>query len=319
MHRLSALALALPMLAGCLSLGADDPRAEAAFAEGERVSYFHSAMTLAARPEENASAVRTGAFFQRWAAGDDYPTFVADPLGSDALVTAATVTLFLEATGPVVESGRFPDIMVYGGSGDAWMGFGDRRDVTALRPGQVVELEVELEFPAGGLWVPAAEGFGLKVVPVMMQQDENADIRILLGGERASQVRWTVQALRLPSSTPVVGSGQGEVVGTIYAGPAAPRTTSARVALDVPEGSAYVVAWMNTSESVGIPDLDLAIVGPDGETIATSGTPTPREAVRIAGPNLRGGGEYSLVVTTAGAPRASFRVEWVVGAPPLGT
>src|SRR5688500_28135 len=84
-------------------LGAAGPDTPAP-ALGPRTSFFHSAMTLSDAPEANASAVRTGPFFQKWAAGDDYPTWVADAFGEDALVTAATVKLFVQVTGPVVES-----------------------------------------------------------------------------------------------------------------------------------------------------------------------------------------------------------------------
>ena len=318
MPRAPAVVLVVVLaLSGCLSFG-DDDAAPSAPGLGARTSFLHSAMTLSDAPEANASAVRTGAFFQRWAAGDDYPTWVADAFGEDVLVAAATVKLFVQVTGPVVESARFPDIMVYAGSGDAWMGYGERRDLSAFEPGRIYELDVEIALPEGGLWLPASEGFGLKVVPVMLQQDERADVEILLGEERASQVSWTVEPLALPASRPVFGSEVGEVVGTIYAGPAAPSTTSASVRVEVPPGAAYLVAWMNTTESVGVPDIDLGVVGPGGEAIATSGTPTPREAIRIAGPNMAGSGDYVLVVTTAGSPRASFRLEWIVGEPADG-
>lgn len=308
-----ALAFVLLFLVGgCLSRGGDEPSGSVL---GSRTSFFHSAMTLADVAEANESVVRTGAFFQAWAAGEDYPTWVADALDRDALVTAATATIYVQVTGPVVESVRFPDIMVYAGSGDAWMGYGDRRDLSAFQPGQIYEVEVEIAFPEGGMWIPAAEGFGIKVVPVMLQQDERADVQILLGGERGSRVAWTVAPLDVPASTPVRGSDAGEVIGTVYAGPAAPPTTSASFPFEVPDGAAYVVAWMNTTENVGVPDIDLSIAAPGGDVIATSGTPTPREAVRIAGPNLPSGGDYSLIVTTAGSPRASFKLEWIVGTP----
>lgn len=308
-----ALLIALALTAGCLGLGGspDDPGA----VEGPRTAFLHSAMTLADAAEPNASVVRTGPFFQTWAAGGDYPTWVADPLGADVLVTSVKVTLFLRVSGPVVQSARFPDIMVYAGSGDAWMGYGERRDVDAFTPDRLYELEVEVGLPTGGMWLPAAEGFGLKIVPVMLQQEERADVEVLLGGEDASQVEWQVAPLSLPAARLTMGHGNGEVTGTIYAGAAAPPTTSARVPLDIPRGATFVAAWMNTTSNVGIPDIDLSIVGPDGAAIATSGTPTPREAIRIAGPNLAGSGEYALVVTTAGSPRAEFRVEWIVGIP----
>lgn len=306
------LALLLLATAGCAS--PFEPEApDAARLATERISYFHSAMTLAEAPEPNASAVRTGGFYESWAAGTDYPTWVGDPLGRDVVVTGANVTLFLQVTGPVVESRRFPDIMVYGGAGDAWMGFGSVTDVTSFQPGEVYEIDVELAMPLGGLWLAPGIGFGLKVVPVMLQQDERADVEILVGGnDTASRVAWTLAQIDVPASTPERGEATGELIGTIYTPVQAP-TTSQRTPLPVEEGSAYVLAWMNTTENVGIPDVDLSIFAPNGDTIASSGTPTPREAIRIAGPNLRGGGEYGLVVTTAGSPRAEYKLEWLVG------
>lgn len=282
--------------------------------EGERTSFFHSAMTLAPAAEPNESAVRTGAFFQRWAAGTDYPTWAADPLPAHARVTAATVTLYVRAAGgPVVESGRFPDIMVYGGAGDAWTGFGSRSDLTAFLPGNVYEVEVELAMPEGGLWLAPDLGFGLMVVPVMLQQDDDADVEILVGGDKASHVRWSVEPMPVPDASPERGSATGEVVGTIYAGPAAPPTTSARTPVAVPNDAAWLLVWMNTTASVGVPDVDLGVEGPDGTLLATAGTPTPREAIRLGGASLPGPGGYQLVVTTAGAPRAQFTLEWIVG------
>ncbi|HUR67716.1 MAG TPA: hypothetical protein VM370_00590, partial [Candidatus Thermoplasmatota archaeon] len=128
----AALACILALLlSGCAKETGDGPATGAS----ERVSYFHSAMTLVDAAEANRSVVRTGGFYDKWAAGTDYPTWVADPLGRDVLVTGANVTLYIQVTGPVVENPRFPDIMVYGGSGDAWMGFGSRTDYHAFTPG----------------------------------------------------------------------------------------------------------------------------------------------------------------------------------------
>lgn len=302
----------LVLAAGCLAPGASTDDEPAAWA-GARASFLHSAMTLAAAPEGNVSAVRTGGFFEAWAAGEDYPTWVADPLPGHARVTSATVTLYVQASGPVVESARFPDIMVYGGAGDAWMGFGSRTDLNAILPGDVLELDVELAMPEGGLWLAPDVGFGLKVVPVMLQQDDTADVEILLGGDTPSSVAWTVEPIDVPDARPESGSSTGEVMGTIYAGPAAPPTTSDRIPLAVPADAVWILAWMNTTDNVGIPDIDLGIEAPDGTPIATSGTPTPREAIRVAGANLPAAGEYQLVVTTAGSPKATVQVEWLIG------
>ena len=314
-----ALALTLILaLAGCVTPGTSTPDGEGEQAElpASQTGFLHSAMTLAPAAEATQAAVRTGSFFESWAAGEDYPTWYADPLGQHALVTSIQVTLFVQVTGPVVESGRFPDIMVYAGAGDAWMGYGERRDLSAFQPGQVYELDVEVAVPEGGLWLAPDVGLGLKVAPVMLQQTDHADVEILLGGDTASVGTWTLQPHAVPDGLGIeTGAADGEVVGTIYAGPVAPPTTSARTQVALPEGAAYVLAWMNTTDHVGIPDIDLGIEAPDGTALATSGTPTPREALRLAAPNLRGPGEYQLVVTTAGSPRATFHLEWAVAGP----
>ena len=305
-----ALLLSL-MLAGCASPFA----AEAPEVQGPTtmISDFHSAMTLVDAPEANETVVRTGGFYESWAEGTDYPTWAADALGRHALVTAATVDLALRVTGPVVGSANFPDLMVYGGSGDAWMGFGSISDYAeAMTPGTVYQAQIELAMPPGGLWLAPDQGFGLKVVPVMYQQDDSADVEILLGGEEGSRVAWTIAPFDLAHTETSRDERAGEVVGTIYA-PVPPPTTSQATTVALDDDVKFLLAWMNTTSNVGVPDIDLSIVYPNGTTIGTSGTPTPREAIRVAGPNLVPRGEYGLVVTTAGSPRAEFKLEWVVG------
>lgn len=316
-HVAPALAAALVTLAGCAAPETGAPGGdEGAFAlPSSLTGHLHSTMTLTPEPEGSLSVVRTGSFFEAWAAGDDYPTWFADPLGEHALVTSLAVKLFVQTTGPVVESGRFPDIMVYAGAGDAWMGYGERRDLSAFVPGEVYELDVEIGLPPGGLWLGPDVGLGLKVVPVMLQQDDDADVEILLGGsESASRATWALAPHAMPSDVEeTADSAEGEVVGTIYAGAAAPPTTSARIPLPLAADTAYVLAWMNTTDNVGVPDIDLSIEAPNGTVLVGSGTPTPREALRLAAANLAGAGDYALVVTTAGSPRATFSLEWVVG------
>jgi len=203
--------------------------------------------------------------------------------------------------------------MVYGGAGDAWTAFGSRSDLNAIAPGETLEVEVELTMPEGGLWLAPDVGFGLKVVPVMLQQDEHADVQIVVGGDRGSRVRWSVEPMPVADARAERGDATGEVTGTIYAGPAAPPTTSARTPLAVPPDAAWLIVWMNTTSHIGVPDVDLGVEGPDGALLATAGTPTPREAIRLGGTSLPGPGAYQLVVTTAGAPRAQFTLEWQLG------
>lgn len=308
MRRLAVLAMVV--MAGCLSPVAPGGETTAPWAS-ERDVYLRSTMTLADAPEDEARSVAMRPFFQAWAAGDDYPTWLLDPTGRDALVTSLHVTLFLRVTGPVLTSARFPDVMVYAGSDDAWMGYGELRAMSAFTPGEVYEIGFEIALPRGGLWLAPDGRLGLKVVPVMTQQ-EQANVEVLLGPETPSGARLRIEPLEVARGSEVSGDGGGQVVGTMYAQQAAPPTTRHATPIDLPPGASYLVAWMNTTESVGVPDLDLSLVDADGKDVAGSGTPTPREAIRVPAAALAGE-DASLVVTTAGAPRATFRLEWRIG------
>ena len=305
--------LALALLAGCVA--PPDPGTGTP-GQGETTMDVHRAwltsdMTFAAQPEEERKAVRVGSFYADWAQGTDYPTWEGAPVEAATRVLNLSVELLVDASGPVVQSPRFPDIMVYGGAGGAWMGFNSTDELTVLVPGQVFRWKADLVLPGGGLWLPKGERLGLKVVPVMLQNDQ-ADVLVLVGQEDGSKVWWTTApSVDVPT---VKGEGaQGEVAGSAYAGAAAPSTTShvTKVKLEG-EPRAFLV-WMNTTGAQGVPDIDLAVRGPDGKVVTSAGTPTPREFIRLGPDNLRGPGEYEVVVTSYGSARATFTLDWATG------
>lgn len=307
---LLALLLLLPAaVVGCIEI--PDGATEAARQTNVEERYLTDGLGFSEAPPRDG-AVRTGAFFQRWAEGDDYATWTGDLAPHDRMIQDIEVRLVLRATGPVVESSRFPDIMVYAGAGEAFLGYGDVRDEQVLVPMLTYHVDVEVEVPEGGLWLPAGEPFALKVVPVMLQQDDAADIEVVTG-PAGSRVEWHEAPLDTSPRPPLTGEAEGEAIGSAYAGDAAPKSTSQSYPIQVPAGAQAVLAWMNVTGSDGIPDVDLEILGPDGETVAFSGTPTPREALKLAAPNLRGPGEYRLVVTSYGSARAAFTLAWAIG------
>lgn len=278
--------------------------------------FLTSLMTLDTTADNETMAVRATPFFQSWQAGDDYPTWLADPPRGDFLVTSVNTTLYVRASGPVAPTGRFPDLLVYAGAGDAWMGYGSRGGSAPnvpgsnpYVPGTTYKIEIEVALPEGGLWVSPEAPLGLKVVPVVVQQD-GSHLEILVGGDEASAIQIASTRIDVSRSGETRGNADGEVTGTMYAGPAAPDTTSQRIPLSIPPGASYLLAWMNTTESQGVPDLDLSLAAPDGTILASSGTPTPREVLRVAPLTA---GDHELVVTTAGSPQARFRVEWTLG------
>lgn len=309
MARRGALLLVAFLLAGCLGAGAD-PRADEAPAE--RRAHFAPTMTLVEAAPAEQAAVRSGSFFRAWADGTDYPTWLADPQERDVLVDDISLDLYVRVTAPVAITGRFPDIMAYAGSGDAWLGFASTQTDPVLLPGRVYRFGLALEGPSGGLWVPAGETFGVKIVPVMTQGEQN-DVEILLGADTPSGVAWRERPVALEARPLLDGRAEGEVAGSAYAGAAAPPSTSHATPLPLAEPPQRILAWMNTTSHEGIPDLDFSLVGPDGEVVASAGTPTPREGIRVAAPNGLPAGEYRLVVTSYGSARAAFTVEWLAG------
>lgn len=317
MRGLALTLVALVLTAGCVGApeGSDAATDAAAGAARERTGWFSADMTLAEAAPAESAGVGAGSFFLAWAEGADYPTWLDAPASEAVLVTNVTSKLFLRATGPVVESGRFPDVMIYGGVGDSWMAIATTKFASVLVPGEVHEIDLELELPPGGLVLPPGESLGFKVVPVMHQSDA-ADVEILVGGDTASRATWT-QAPIAPAapSTLAHGDARGETVGSAYAGEAAPESTSFRHAVPLDAAPSAFLVWMNTTDAAGVPDIDLSLELPDGEVVAFSGTPTPREFLRLHARNFEGAGagEYVIVVTSYGSARSAFTIEWLVG------
>lgn len=305
MHRLLVPALALALAAaGCIEVPASTTDGDP---EGPRVGWLTTGFALV----ENApapGAVETGGFFGSWASGSDYPTWLADPVAEDMLVETLSIRLVVTSTGPVLETARFPDIMVYGGGGDSWLGYNSTQTPSVLVPGEVHAFEFPLDLPEGGLWVPAGESVGVKVVPVMFQEDGN-DVQVLVGPD-GSRVEWTQRALGSAPRPPGFTTTTGELQGSAYAGEAAPESTSHRTPVELGPGTQALVAWMNVTAHQGIPDVDLALEAPDGSVVAFSGTPTPRESILLAAPALTKTGTYQLVVTSYGSANAAFSLTW---------
>jgi hypothetical protein len=293
------------LASGCLA-----PASPAA--ASPRLAFLDADMTLSAAPPLQASVVHAGSFFAAWAQGKDDPTWREAPQPHGRVVDALSLHLRVQVTGPVAKTFRFPDLLAYGGSGDAWMALGNASAPPVLAPGQVYVFDLDLTPPTGGLWIPSGQPLGVKVVPVMHQNDA-ADVEIVLGGSDPTALRWSERAA--PDAIPATlrGADDGTVEGSAYAGAATPPTASHRtvVALDRPPST--LAAWLNTTQHAGIPDLDLAVVAPDGRQIAYSGTPLPDEALLLGPSNLVGPGRYGLDVIDYGSAAASFTVEWRAG------
>lgn len=298
------LALVL-LLAGCMGGAAkqEPPRERRAWLDAQ-------GSLLDAAPGQGA--VRAGSFYLKWAQGADYPTWRTAPFARDVLVTNLSVDVALRATGPITTSYRFPDLMAYGGSGDAWVAFNRTNLGALLAPGETRRATLDLALPGGGLWVPAGEPLGVKLVPVMTQGDAN-DIEFLVGPD-GSALRWSEADAPFVVHAPTArDTTSGATTGSAYAGDAAPSTTFSRVAIELPTHPAWLVAWMNVTSDQGVPDVDLFLEDAQGNQLAGSGTPTPREMLRLGPESLPADGKAVLVVASYGSAHATYDLAWVTG------
>lgn len=306
----AALLLVLA-LAGCIA--ATPPPAPA-----EAHAFLAADGKLAPAPAPEGK-VAAGSFFASWAQGSDYATWTSAPFPRDVLVENLTAHVKLRATGPVTTSARFPDLMAYAGSGGAWMGYGNATLGPALAPNEEKVVDIAIGVPAGGLWIPAGESLGLKLVPVMTQSSAN-DLEFLVGGETGSALRWVERAAPHRAGPPSQGNVEnGETTGSAYAGSAAPASTFQRFDVTLRERPGWLVAWMNVTDAQGIPDVDLFVEDAQGKTVGFSGTPTPHETVRFAPENLPADGRVTLVVASYGSAHATFNLAWKAGPAPTAS
>ena len=307
--RLGAAVVAL-VLSGCV---VQLQAAPAPAVPVERQAFLTSDMTLSSAPEATQHAVREGSFFATWAAGADHPTWLAAPQPSSVLVENVTVHVFLRATGPVARTFRFPDVLPYAGSGGAWMAVGNATTPTVLVPGTTYEFNMTLAGPAGGMWIPTGERLGAKIA-VVMHQNDITDVELLLGGATPSGLYWTEKAGADAPTTFERGRAEGDVLGSAYAGSAAPDSVRFAAPVHANATPRALLAWMNATDHQGIPDVDLELRGPNGTVLAFSGTPTPREMIRLGAEDLAaaGAGDYSVAAISYGSARAHVTLEWAI-------
>src|SRR5438552_431402 len=117
---------------------------------------------------------------------------------------------------------------------------------------------------------------------------------------------------RLPQARS--GHAEGDVTGSAYAGDAAPPTVRFAAPVHLNATPRALLAWMNATDHEGIPDVDLELRAPNGTVLAFSGTPTPREMIRLGPENLANvtAGDLSIAAISYGSARAHVTIEWDV-------
>lgn len=135
--------------------------------------------------------------------------------------------------------------------------------------------------------LPAGEPLELLLTPVQTNDDRAHRIDFLVdAASTPSRIELEVAPVALPASGALVEETfTGRLVGTAYA-PAPQPAQTADHAFDVPTGTSRVEVRMEVLSNVGFPDVDLAVLAPDGRELASSVTPYGVEAVRLFPANL---------------------------------
>lgn len=313
----------LVLAAGCTTVQQPGPQAPDGFVEDpdERVSrtlYLDGEMRLTDRSPTDATPDRVsmGSFYANWTTGDPQPTWTAPALGGAILVDHAQLTFFYTAnetavptTGPQGEG--FPEFVVYVGTEQAPQAWASVEGPDVVREGEVVRVSAEMNLPTGGLVLEPGEEPIVKIAPVQGQGSQRGQVDLLANAtETPSRVVLQGQPISLPRSqaSPALDE-TGTLSGTVYVtGPEGP--TADNHTLRVPAGSHGFVASLERVQGAGVADIDLHAIGPDGEVVAQSVTPEPREGLAMHPPNLdaAGTGTWTLRVVNVGNAAVEYRL-----------
>lgn len=259
--------------------------------------------------------IPVASFPRTWGARDGFPTFTGAPLESDSglRITGGNVTLFAEPRGVALSTTRFVEWIAYVGAPGFPNAAGVIRAEAVHMQGEVREITIPIAVPAGGSVVFAGEPIQVIVFPVQTQDDAADPVTLdLLVNARATDARVVLETA--PWNSSIVGiegqpiHAEGSLTGSAYAGERE-GFSSRTHPFDLPDDAIGFVARLDATEGAPFPDLDLAILGPDGSEVASSGTPYSREAVRVVGPGFAtygSGGPWAAKVAAYGAVVAQY-------------
>lgn len=314
-------------LAGCLG-GSEVPAPPPADVVEPLPStlYLNAAGSLTAHVPVSAEpeAYDVGSFYEAWTAGEDQPTWSMENPFAGAIASAATLTYYYTSEAAVPTTGPqdqgFPEFVVYAGVEGAPMGWASVSGPDVVQADEVVEIVMPLSLPKGGLVIPAGTPPTVKIAPVQGQTDQNPVVLLLNSTQTPSRVDLTLEPFDAPAvSESVLLDTAGTLVGSAYALGGSEGTTMRSYPIELAPEALGLRVRMERVEGTGIADIDLAVVGPDGEVAAQSVTPEPREGVDLWLPNIEasgGSGTWTVQVTNYGNARADFRVDAVQLLPP---
>lgn len=274
-------------------------------------------LTGLAPSDGSPERVPVGSFYADWTAGEEQPTWTGAPLTNALHVQEARLTFYYTADeGAVATTGPqdqgFPEFVVYLGTEQAPMAWASLEGPDVVTSEDVVEISGRLSLPEGGLVLPAGVEPVVKIAPVQGQVDEADELVILVNGtETPSRAVLQGQRITLPNhENETVLDETGLLASSAYVTGPMEGTTAANHTIDVPAGAAGLTASLERVQGAGVADIDLEVIGPDGQVVARSVTPEDDEGIALYGPNVDaiGSGTWTLRVVNYGNVAVQYQL-----------
>lgn len=324
-----AVLLIAAALAGCL--GAPDSVPETAPEPGSRASGSASrASTYYLEPgrrlsPETPTGPPTRVEATPWINGfanEDLPPWVGPAPRQPLLVQGnATLTLYYTVDRPVTPvipnaEGQAFHFVPWFGSRTTYGGSGGAYGPPVLLPGEVYNATIEIPMPSAGFRLTPDAPVQVLIATLMNTQDATP-VEFLVGSpETPSRVTFDARPV---APVDAGASAEATVNGTVAANgglflPAPERSgvTHARHELDVAPGTRRVDLGLTHDEPPAAKfDIDMTVLGPDGEQVAAGSTPYQSETAVLWPETLaaHGPGTYTVRVDVYSGALVRYEVE----------
>lgn len=301
--------LLVSLLGGCLDPGngPEEP--------GLVLLHLHGNDELSEEPDRGETVVEVVHYLQTWAAERPLTTFGWAGPEAPLLVTGARLTLTLVApdgaASPGPQDQGLPELGIWLGNGMALTGRATTQGPDQLTRGERVTLSVTFELPRGGLVADTGSELVLALGAGYVWPGSEESIGVVSGGPDGGYLELETAPLTFTRAAPLGGpsytgslSGPGTALGELDG------VTFSEEALEVPEGTLGVAVTLQPGLGAGAQDLDLEVIGPDGNVAASGLTPRATERVLLFEPNLDaiGTGTWTIRVTNFGYAHVTYQV-----------
>jgi len=320
MRGLSVLLAALLVFAGCVGSTDDvDPASvdepEARDESVNRSLFLTKDLGLTeTEASGDPAAVPAGSFYTAWTRGGEQPTWTGSAPETPIVVENATLTFYYTSESATVTTGPqdqgFPEFVVYFGTEASPAAWASVSGPDVVQEGEVVEASATLNVPEGGLFLPADADPVVKLAPVQGQGSaEDTRLEFLVNGtDTPSRVTFDGdRANASDTQRETVVDATGVLAGSAYA-VTLEGASAQSFPVTVDEETAGLDARLERQTGAGIADIDLQLLGPDGDVVAQSVTPEDDEGLTLRQANVDaiGTGEWTLRAVNYGNAAVQF-------------